>query len=130
MSTCCSCAGVTSAHVCMEVVNNGTWEDAFQFGDADDTTWNLVGQSFILEVKANRDDAAALLTLSTANGRIVVDSTTLRVIHFLVDKATLQAALKPATYVYDLVMFDGSVPSVRVPLMHGEVKVCQGVTQT
>lgn len=126
----CGCASVTSALVDMVIQNNATWEDAFQFGDADDTSWTLTGQNFILEVKASRDDVAALLTLSTANSRIVVDSVSLRVIHFLVDDAVIKAALKPATYVYDLVMFDGAVPPVRVPLMHGSVEVCQGVTQT
>lgn len=126
----CGCASVTSAHVDMEIMNNATWEDAFQFGVTGDTSWTLVGQSFILEIKANKDDAAALLTLSTGNGRIVVDSTTLRAIHFLVSDAVVQAALKPAAYVYDLVMFNADPTPVRVLLMHGTVKVCQGVTQT
>lgn len=125
----CGCASVTSALVDMVIQQNATWEDAFQFGVTGDTSWTFTGQSFILEVKADRDDAVALLTLSTANGRIVVDSVSLRVLHFLVADAVIQAALKPATYVYDMIMFDGSVPSVRVPLMHGSVTVCQGVTQ-
>src|SRR5512138_3317248 len=121
---------ITSAKVNIEIANNVTWEDAFKFGTDGDTTWSFTGQSFIMELKAERDDAAALFTLSTSNGRIVVDDVVQRILHFKVDKTTLQAALPPRTeYQYDLVMYDTSVPPIRVALMHGEVKVKQGVTE-
>lgn len=114
----------------MVVANNATWEDAFQFGVLGDTTWSFTGQSFHMDVKANRNDTAALFTLTTANGRIVTDDAIARVLHLLVDMTTLQAALKVGEYHYDLVMVDGSSPAVRVPLMNGEVKIEQGVTQS
>lgn len=126
-----SCFGipVTAACVNLGVANNGTWLDAFQFGVVGDTTWDLTGQGFTMEVKASRDDVTALLTLSTTDGTIVVDDVTKRIIHFNVDDATIVADLPVGEYVYDLVMFDGSTPPVRVPLMFGRVAVGQGVTR-
>lgn len=118
----------TRATVDMAIDNNATWEDAFQFGDTDDTSWDLVGQSFRMDVKTDRDSVVALLTLTTDNGRIVVDDVTQRVIHLNVDDGTIVNSLLPGKYVYDLVMYDASSPTVRVVLMGGEIRVSQGIT--
>lgn len=118
----------TAACVDIYVPNNVTWQDAFQFGVTGDTTWSFVGQSFIVEVKASGNDATPLFTLSTALGSIVTDSAVLRVLHFNVPKTAILASLPVGEYVYDLVMFDASVPPVRVPLMSGHVFVTQGIT--
>jgi hypothetical protein len=117
---------VTSARVDLRIDNNGTWMDAFQFGEPEDTTWTLEGQAFELDVQLNPYDTVPLLSLSTDNGRIIVDDVVQRVIHFNVTPAILQTNLRPGTYVYDLVMVDMS--DVRVPLMHGCLIVTQGVT--
>lgn len=127
IATCDDGHSVTSARVDLSINNNGTWMDAFQFGTPGDTTWTLDGQTFELDVQLTTY-SISLLLLSTANGRIVVDDTVQRVIHFLVAPADIQAALEPGWYVYDLVMVDGS--DVRVPLMHGDLQVTQGVTYT
>lgn len=119
---------ITRATVDLAIQNNASWEDAFTFGTAGDTTWSLTGQDFRMDVKVSRDAPAALLTLSTVNGRIVVDDVTQRIIHFNVDDATITASLIPGTYVYDLIMYDASSPAVRTVLMGGEVCVIQGVT--
>jgi|SRR5215472_6509592 len=126
----CGCNGhsVTSAHVDLSIDNNGTWMDAFQFGTPGDTTWTLTGQKFEMDVQLNYYDATPKLSLTSTAGKIVIDDVIQRVIHLNVDPATLQGALQPGTYVYDLVMLDASVPPVRVPLMHGDVCVSQGVT--
>jgi len=113
----------------MSIDNNGTWQDAFQFGTPGDTTWTLTGQTFLLEVKITRFDASPLLTLTTANNRIVTDDANQRVIHLNVDPVTLQAALPNGKYVYDLLMIDASNPAIKVPLMHGHLNVGQGVSQ-
>ena len=118
----------TSAEVNLAVDNNGTWSDAFQFGDPDDLSWTLNGQTFELDVQRNRYDTVPMLSLSTGNGMIQTDSTIQRVIHFDVPASILQAALQPGVYLYDLVMVDGSSPPTRVPLMHGTVTITQGVT--
>lgn len=116
----------TSARVDMSVDNNGSWSDAFQFGETDDTTWELTDCTFELHVRRNAFESSPLLSLTTGNGRIVIDDNIQRVIHFDVASADLKAALDPGDYVYDLVMTDAN--SVRVPLMHGILEVVQGVT--
>jgi hypothetical protein len=130
MSVCCPKDGcvhsVTSAHEDLRIDNNGTWMDAFQFGTPDDTTWTLDGQSFELDVQRNPYDLVPLLHMDSVGGQIIIDDTIQRVIHFNVPPADIQASLSPGTYVYDLVMVNGS--NVRVPLMHGTLKVAQGVT--
>lgn len=116
------------ARVNLAVQDNGTWQDAFQFGDEDDTTWSFTGKSFHMDVKASSDDVDPLFSLTTSNGQIVVDDVTLRVLHLNVTETALRAALPPGEYVYDLVMIDTSNPPIRVPLMRGHVKVRHGVT--
>ena len=118
----------TSAHVDMEITNNATWNDAFVFGVVGDTSWNFSGQNFRLDVKGNRDQSVALLTISTDLTTIVVDDITQRILHFNVQDAVVAAALVPGDYVYDLVMYDFSTPPVRVQLMSGKLKVTQGIT--
>jgi hypothetical protein len=121
-------ASSSAATVDITVSDNVTWCDAFMFGIAGDTSWNFTGKSFIMEVKADVNDTVALFTLSTALGSIVTDDAVLRVLHFLVTETALRAALPVGTYVYDLVMFDGSSPPVRTLLMTGNVYVVRGVT--
>lgn len=118
----------TSAIVNMEITNNATWEDAFRFGDSDDVSWSFTSQNFRMDIKGNDEQTAALLTLSTGNGRIVVDSAVQRILHFNVPDTVIAAALVPGEYIYDLIMYDGSVPPVRVQLMSGKICVVQGVT--
>jgi hypothetical protein len=119
---------VTTARENLRVANNGTWMDAFRFGKPDDTTWTLTGQTFEMDVQLNPYDTVPLLSLTTANGRIVVDDAVQRVIHFNVSAADIQSSLYPGTYVYDLVMVNASTPTQRVPLMYGTLEVIQGVT--
>lgn len=119
----------TSAIVNIKASNNATLQDAFQFGDPLDTSWTLTGQSFKMEVKASRDDVTPLLTLTSAGGSIVVDDVALRVIHLNLDMTALKAALPVGEYVYDFIMFNASVPPVRVQLMQGTFCLGQGVTE-
>lgn len=117
----------TSAHVDLAIDNNGTWSDAFQFGDDDDTTWTLNGQSFALDVQLTYYDATPKLSVKSNLGEIVIADPNQRVIYLNVPPFTIQSSLPPGRYVYDLVMIDGTT-GVHVPLMHGTVDVAQGVT--
>ena len=112
----------------MAIDNNGTWSDAFQFGDVGDLTWNLIGWSFEMDVKRSRYDLNPLLSLDSTAGTIVVADPIQRVVYLDVPPASIQAALAPGEYVYDFVGIDPNAN--RVPLMHGEVEVTQGVTQS
>ncbi len=117
---------VTSAKYDTAVDNNGSWSEAFQFGDPDDLSWTLTGCTFELDVQRTPYDTVPLLQLNTGNGRIITDDVVQRVIHFDVLAADIQLALQPGTYCYDLVMIDSS--GIRTPLMHGTLEIQQGVT--
>ena len=119
---------ITKARVDIAIDNNSTWEDAFLFGTVGDLSWNFNGQSFRADIKGNKDQTSVLLTVSSVAGTIVVDDPIQRILHFWVPEAAISAALQPGEYIYELMMFDGSVPSVRVPLMGGKLIVLQGVT--
>lgn len=118
----------TAAKVNMKVANNGSWQDAFQFGTTGDTSWSFTNQSFHMDVKRDKYDVSALFSLTTANSRIVVDDAVARVLHFNCADSDFNVVLPVGEYVYDLVMIDGS-SGVRVPLMRGEVEITQGVTE-
>ena len=118
----------TAARVNLKIQDNATFNDAFQFGVAGDTSWSFVGQNFRMDVKASREDSVALASFLSTGGQIVVDDAVNRVLHFNVPEATIQTNLPPAEYQYDLIMYDNSVPSVRVPLMKGEICVTHGIS--
>jgi len=109
-------------------LNTVTLQEAFQFDP--NGTWTFTGQNFHMEVKASREDAVALASWTSAGGTIVVDDAINRVLHLNVSEAALQAALPAGEYVYDLVMFDASVPPIRIPLMQGTLCITQGVTES
>lgn len=118
----------TCARVDLLIFDNVTFEDAFQFGTTGDTSWSFTGQNFRMDIKGSPDDAAALLSITSGAGEIVVDDAVQRILHFNVPEATLTAALTPGDYVYDLIMYDNSTPAVRVGLMRGCLTVCHGIS--
>jgi len=119
----------TATEVDIVASNNATLQDAFQFGEEDDTSWDLTGQSFKLEIKASNDDVDPLLTLSTTDGSIVVDDIVQRVIHLNLGMVALKAALPVGEYVYDLIMYDGSPTPIRTQMMFGKFCLRQGTTE-
>lgn len=119
----------TSAIVNIATQDNVTLQDAFQFGTPGDTSWSLVGMSFTMEVKASRDDVMPLIELTSGGGQIIVDDVMQRVVHLNVPDTAIQASLPVATYVYDFIMYDTSVPPIRTVLMQGRLYVSKGVTE-
>ena len=118
----------TCARVDLLIFDNLTFEDAFQYGVAGDTTWSFTGQNFRMDIKGSEEDNTFLLSLTSGAGQIVVDDAVNRVLHFNVPETIISAALTPGEYVYDLVMYDGSTPAVRVGLMRGRLCVSHGIT--
>lgn len=120
----------TAAVINIITSDNQSLIDAFQFGTVGDTSWSFTGQAFKMDIKASRDDLTPLLELTSAAGTIVIDDVVQRVLHLNVPDATIQADLPCGEYVYDLIMFDGSSPSVRVQLMQGKLIIKRGVTES
>lgn len=118
----------TSAIVNIVTADNVTLSDAFQFGTVGDTTWSFTGMSFRMEVKASRDDVTPLAVFVSPT-QIVIDDVVQRVLHLNVPDATIQSELPVASYVYDFLMIDGSVPPVRTMLMQGRITVQKGVSE-
>ncbi|SRR5260221_4854733 len=118
----------TSAKVRIETPDNVTFEDGFQFGDPLDTTWSLTGQSFRMDIKGSKEDTVPKLSLTSGAGQIVTDNAVLRVVHMNVPDSVLRANLVPGKYFYDFIMYDASVPPIRVALMHGTFEMTHGVT--
>lgn len=124
-----STQAVTAARIDIVTPDNATWTDAFQFGVTGDTSWSFAGQSFRLDIKGNKfTQPAALLSLTSGAGQLVVLDPVQRLLQMNVPEATLTGALVPGEYQYDLIMFDGSTPSIRIALMYGNFKLVHGVT--
>jgi len=130
---------------------NVTWEDAFQFDPTGPTgcpvvtgqpsNWSLAGQNFRFSIKGNYGQTGPLLTIDsgpTGQQVIVIQDANNRIISTLVPDTAISGAvtgvtgvtgqgLIPGQYFYDLVMYDGSTPPVKIGLMHGIFKVQSGV---
>jgi hypothetical protein len=148
----------TSTRVDIATSNNTTWHDAFQFdppgmsgcGCQDDwqsagitqQAWGFTNQNFRLDIKGNKEQAVPLLSIwgpTGASNLIQIDDFVNRILNFNVPEGVITGALTgisgstgvglvPGEYVYDFIMYDQSVPSVRVALMHGKFRVHDGVT--
>ena len=123
----CDCPEVGD-RVDFAIALNCTWADGFQFGDPADTSWNLTGKTFGMSVKGSENDTTPLLSMTTANGRIVITDAVARVIFFNVNPTDLSNALVPGDYVYDLIMSSPGSPPVLVPMFRGTVCVQSGIT--
>lgn len=122
---------ITAAHIDFVVQTNQTFEDAIQFGTAGDTSWSLSGQNFRMDLKPNKfiNPQVPLLSITSGAGQIVVLDPIQRIVQFNVPETVFSAAgVIPGNYDYDFIMYDTSVPAVRVPLMHGKFKMRQGVS--
>ena len=127
----------TSPHVRIATANNATFQDAFEFDPPPGITgitggtgpyWTFNNQNFRLDIKSYLNQTVPLLSLTSVANQIIVDSISLRVLHFNVPESVLQAAMPPGEYIYDFIMYDNSVPPIRVPLMHGEFILTDGIT--
>lgn len=96
----------------------------FQFTIANDSTpWNLTGYTATMTVRPYAGASTTTVVASTANGRIVLDTTGGRAT-VTIDAATT-ATFSPGRYVYDFV-FDSGSEVTRV--LEGVFVVIAGVT--
>lgn len=125
------CRPSSSARVDLVAAYNATFSDALQFdppvAGVTGPSWSFTGQNFRMDVRPNHE-LTTLVSFKSADGQIVVDDVDERILHFNVPQTVIQAALIPGSYLYDLIMFDGSNPPIRVALAHGKFVVVHGVT--
>ena len=125
------CFPPSSANVKIVTAKNATFNEAYQFDPpvtgVTPPAWTLYPH-FRMDVKGYYGQAAALLSFTSVAGQIVIDDAVNRIIHFNVPETVITPALVPGRYFYDLIMFDDSSPALRIPLMHGEFIVTDGVT--
>lgn len=109
----------------MVISLNATWQDSFRIGDPADTSWNLIASSLQMALKAHPNDLIPQLSMSTDNGRILIDDAVARIFSFQVSPSDLQNALVPGEYDYDLLIVTATNT---MPVMHGKVCVELGIT--
>lgn len=120
----------SSTHVDIVTANNATFQESYQFdppvAGMTGPAWTLA-PNWRMDIKAYHE-GPMLVSFTTGAGQIVVDDPVQRLIHTDVPESVLTAVLVPGTYIYDMIMYDNSVPPVRTSLMHGEFKLTDGVT--
>ena len=143
----CECWGqealapATAARVDIATPNNTTWQDSYQFDPVGMTgcaspppywpcgvtgpNWTLTNQNFSFDIKTDINAAALSASYTSSNGQIQVVDAIQRIIATNVPPTVL-SQLVPATYIYNLTMFDNSVPPIVTLLMYGHFTLKPG----
>lgn len=132
----------TAAEVDLVTSNNVTWNDSFQFdppgmtgfppppywpAGASGPTWTFQNQNFVMNVKTNINASGPIASWTSSNNQIVVDDVANRVLHMNIDDSQFSAlGMVPGTFIYEFIMFDGSIPPIRVMLMKGKFALQPG----
>jgi hypothetical protein len=121
-------ASPTSSHANIIVAKNTTFSDSIRFDDPDDTSWDFINKTFRMGLKGNFEQDEETVAFTSAASEIVVLDAITRILGFNVPQATMEAALVPGVYLYDLIMTD-TITAVRTQLMHGEFHFAEAVTE-
>lgn len=114
-----------SAGIYNDTLDQGaTYNLVLVYKNANDTPINLNGYSAYMQLRENFDSATADLTLSTANGGIVIDGALGKLT--ITATATQTAALTSDYYLYDLEIVSDSVVT---RLLQGQLTVNSEVTR-
>jgi hypothetical protein len=132
MGTCTCLSPPSSAHVKIVTASNATFNEAYQMDPPQPgvtpPTWTLFPH-IRMDIKYSLDQTSpTLCSFTTDAGQIVIDDPVQRIFHYVVPETSIVPPLVPGAFVYDTVMYDDSVPAIRVALMHGEFIVTEGVT--
>ena len=94
----------------------------FQFRpQTDGVNWDLNGYTATMTVRPFLGATTTTLVATTANGKIVIDPVAQNV---TVNLSAVDTAIKPESYVYDLMLYSGDV----IRLLEGKLLVTAGVT--
>ena len=134
----------TAADVDLVTSTNTTWQDSFQFDPpgvtgqppppywpqgASGPTWGFSGQNFRMDVKTNINASGPIASWTSSASQIVVQDYANRILSMNVPESQYPLnGMVPGTYIYDFIMFDNSVPPIRVMLMKGKFKLQAGIT--
>ena len=134
----------TAAQVDLVTSTNTTWEDAFVFdppavpgqpyppywpNGVSGPTWTFLNQNFRMDLKTNINASGPIASWTSSAGQIVVTDPINRILNMNVpeNQYPLNGVI-PGTYLYDFIMFDNSVPPIRVMLMQGKFKLQPGIS--
>lgn len=106
----------------LEAYQGATWEVDMTYRDSAGAIVNLTGYSAQMQVRTRTASTTVELTLSTANGRIALGSSSPN-ITLSVDAADMTLS---GTYVYDLKLTQGSDVTV---LLQGDLTVAPAITR-
>ncbi len=131
----------TATRVDIATPNSVTYQDAYQFDPPGATggaapppywpwgvtgpNWTLTGQNFSMDIKTSINTTALAAQYTSSGGQIVIVDALQRIISTNVP-ASIISQLVPGTYIYNLTMFDGSLPPIVVLLMYGYFTVKPG----
>lgn len=114
-----------TAGIYNDVLDQGaTYNLVVVYKDNNDAPINLTGYSAYMQLRKNYDSTTADLTLSTANGGIVIDAALGKLT--ITATATQTTALTSDYYLYDLEIVGGSVVT---RLLQGQITVNSEVTR-
>lgn len=114
-----------SAGIYNDVLDQGaTYNLVVVYKDNNDAPINLTGYSAYMQLRENYDSTTADLTLSTANGGIVITGAQGKLT--ITATATQTTALTSDYYLYDLEIVSGSVVT---RLLQGQITVNSEVTR-
>lgn len=103
------------------VTDNADWSQPLVFTDRNGSPYDLTGSTFRADFKADREDGAAVISLTTGNGGVA--STDLANGAITLNLADF--AIAPGSYVGDLIRIAGGG---REHLLDIELEVIKGVT--
>ena len=125
----------TASQVDVVTANNVTWEDAIQFDPpgavpgVTGPTWTFQNQNFRMDVKTNINATGPIASWTSSNNQIIVQDINNRILSMNVPESQYSLlGMVPGTYLYDFIMYDGSVPPIRVMLMRGKFVLQEGIT--
>lgn len=132
----------TTTRVDVTTASNATFQDAFQFDPVQGPTgfpapppfwpygvtgpnWTLTGENFSFDVKTNINSPSLIAQYTSSAGQITVVDPIQRIISMNVPPSVI-GQLVPGVYIYNLYMFDNSIPPVVTSLMYGYFTVKPG----
>lgn len=131
----------TATRVDISTPNTVTWQDSYQFDPLPSPTcpsgppywpcgatgpnWTLTGMNFNMDIKTSINTTSLAAQYTSSNGQFVIVDADQRIISTNVP-ASVITQLVPATYIYNLTMFDNSLPPIITLLMYGYFTVTPG----